>query len=219
MASSRGRLTLLATFMASAVWLACGTDNGAAPETPEEEVEDPPEVDSGGSRPAFEAGFADAGSDSSTTNPEPDGGDVCIDKDDPGSSESAAKALPNQDDGDNSVKTVKGVLNGQVDVDFFKFRLTDAFGSSIDTDFEMQSSGVEMCVFVKCAAGATTVSCPQGVKKKSDIGVDGCCATGPSKAYPDWDCPGFTDNDTADFFIRIKQTQDKCTPYQWTYRF
>jgi len=209
--------------LASVVWIGCATsngdpvDNGAGTGSGDDSSDDSEQKQ----RPAFEAGTFDSSSaDSGTTEPEPPGGDTCIDKDDQGSNETTAKALPSTTDGDNTTKSVKGVLNGPVDVDFFKLKMTDEFGSSVDANFQIETTGVEMCVFVKCAAGETSVTgCSGGVVTTSSIGTKGCCATGPSQVTPQWDCPGFTDNDSADFFIRLKQTPDKCTSYSWTYHF
>ena len=209
--------------LASVVWVGCASsddlvgsplDNGSGDDTSGDGEQKP--------RPTFEAGAFDSGAGDASTTPEPEpvGGDSCIDKDDQGSSETTAKALPSTTDGDNTTKSVKGVLNGPVDVDFFKLHMTDEFGSSVDANFQIETTGVEMCVFVKCASGETSVTgCSGGVVTTSSIGTKGCCATGPSQVTPQWDCPGFTDNDSADFFVRLKQTPDKCTSYSWTYHF
>jgi hypothetical protein len=215
--SARAPLLVLGAVVVGVSWIGCATSNG-----------DP--IDLGGTsptststtkpapsdRPAFEAGFEeDAGVDAA-----PDGGGTCADKDDPASTEIGAKVLPPTDDAQNTPLTVNGVLNGAVDVDFYKLSMSDLTGRSIDDAFEIKTSGVEMCVFVKCKAGATTVSsCTGGVKQTSSIGMEGCCATGPSQASPQWDCPGFTDDDSADFFIRIKQTGTACVPYAFSYVF
>lgn len=213
----------VAIALASVVWIGCATSNGDAlpgsENDPGSSNDEPTETKQ---RPTFEAGAFDAPPSQETpdSSPEPPGGDTCIDKDDQGSSETTAKALPSTNDGDNSTHSVKGTLNGPVDVDFFKLHMDDNFGSSVDANFQIESAGVEMCVFVKCASGETSVTgCSGGVVSVSSIGTKGCCATGPSQVTPQWDCPGFTDDDSADFFIRLKQTPDKCTSYSWTYHF
>lgn len=180
-------------------------------------------------RPAFDAsidgeGDTDDGGAPDPGDPDPNppgGGDECIDNNDPGGAENVAKALANQTDCDNSAKTIKGVLNGPVDVDYYRMTVTDKFGCSIDTDFESATSGPELCVFVKCTNGTTThlKSCKSGVQKTSDIGMLGCCSSLPGKAIPDWDCGGITDNDSADMFIRVKQTANQCLPYTVDYHF
>jgi len=226
MTSSRGLLALLGAVAVGVGWLGCATSNG----DPFEEGTEPApsgtstsKTDGGGTRPAFEAGFEDA----PEPDPTPDGGDTCIDKDDPGSSETTAKVLPNTDDCDNSIKTVKGVANGAVDVDYYKLTAEDK-GSitqfcSLDTIFESPTAGLELCVYVRCKNGTpTSVSgCTGGTQKTSTIGMPGCCASTPSQATPKWDCAGVTDDDSADFFISTKQLAggDKCLPYELRYRF
>lgn len=226
----RHRLPLILALAAGGVWLGCGTDNGDAsgedPEgyPPDETTGDDDDntggnaLDSGsGSRDASKADAGDAGD-----LPVPDGGgNTCVDNEDPGASESLAKQLGETPDSDNSIKTVTGVLNGFLDTDFYTLSVKDTFGSNIDQEFKTTTSGIEFCVFVKCKSGDTNFdSCTGGVKTTSSINNDGCCATGPSEATPNWSCGGITStDDSADFYVRIKQTADACTPYQWTYRF
>jgi hypothetical protein len=217
---ARSRLFLFAAVVAGVGWLGCGTNNGDPAE--DEELGPTPTAtakEDAGARPDFEAGFPE--DDAGNVDPTPDGGDTCVDNGDPGSSENTAKALPNTDDAQNNPITVKGVLNGPVDVDFYKLTMADLNFHLVEADLQTQTPGVEFCAFVRCKGGGpTTVSgCNGGVLKTSDIGTKGCCATGPSKATPKWDCTGFTDDDSADFFIRVRQTQDKCTAYTWSYAF
>lgn len=216
----RSKLAVLAFVAVTVGWTGCATSNGDP--TDDDELGPTPTATSkqdAAPRPDFEAGFPteDAGPD----DPTPDGGDTCVDNGDPGSAENTAKLLPDTDDAQDNPITVKGVLNGPVDVDFYKLGMTDKFGHSIGADLQTQTSGVEFCVFVKCKGGGATAvnGCNGGVVKTSEIGTKGCCATGPSQATPDWDCTGISDDDSADFFIRVKQTQDKCTAYTWSYAF
>lgn len=216
----RSKLLLVSIVITGVAWMGCATSNGDS--TGEEEPGPVPTATNkdAAPRPDFEAGFPtdDAGGN---VDPTPDGGDTCLDNGDPGGAENTAKQLPDTNDGQNNPITVKGVLNGPVDVDFYKLSMSDNTGSLIGADLQTQTSGVEFCVYVKCKGGGeTTVSgCNGGVLKTSDIGTKGCCATGPSQATPNWDCKGFTDDDSADFFIRVRQTQDKCTAYTWSYAF
>ncbi|MBX3190374.1 MAG: hypothetical protein KF819_25465 [Labilithrix sp.] len=219
MPAARLPLFFLAAVALGVGWLGCATSNG----DPDEPGGNNSEATGNGTskpapteRPAFEAGFEE----DPNVDPTPDGGDTCVDNDDPGSSEVTAKVLPPTDDAQNVPITVNGVMNGAVDVDFYKLSMTDLSFRTIDDAFEIKTSGVEMCVFVKCKQGATTVStCAGGVKKTSSIGMEGCCATGPSQASPKWDCPGLTDDDSADFYIRISQTGTACVPYSFSYVF
>jgi len=216
----RSQLFVLAFVTVGVGWLGCASS----------ETEDPPDLAAAPTstktspepttKPDFEAGFVEGPDAGGNVDPTPDGGDTCVDNSDPGSSEVTATKLPDTDDGVDTVTTVTGVLNGPVDVDFYKFSLTDGF-SILGTDIQIKTSGVEMCVFVKCKAGPTTLSgCTGGVKTTAPgTGTEGCCANGPSTVSPDWDCTGFTDDDSADFFVRVKQTADKCTNYSWSYVF
>ncbi|MDB4943332.1 MAG: hypothetical protein JWP97_2866 [Labilithrix sp.] len=215
------RLLLGAALLGGAFWIGCATDNGD-PVDDGEVVAPAPGKKAGsdaatdaGDRPAFEAGFEDSG----TEDPTPDGGDVCVDNNDPGSSETTAKALPGTNDSQNDPLSVSGTLSSSVDVDFYKIQVDDTSFHLLQPAMEIKTSGVEMCVFVKCPSGSTSsVTCQDGaVAKKSDIGTDGCCATGPSSGHPEWNCSGA--NDSAALFIRIKQTANACLPYTFTYAF
>jgi len=113
---------------------------------------------------------------------------------------------------------VSGVLNGPVDVDFYRLNVADTSFHLLQPDIQATSAGTEMCVFVKCPSGSSGVTCSApAVAKKSDIGIDGCCGTGPSSVTPGWDCGGT--NDSAQLFIQISQTADKCLPYTFSYAF
>jgi hypothetical protein len=168
-------------------------------------------------RPAFEAGFDD---DDDAGAP-PDGDDVCLDPDDPGSSPSVAKALPDTDDCDNSIKTVNGIMNGAVDVDYYRLSGTDRGGCRIDATFESTTPGLELCVGLRCKKGATKFdSCAHGVLSTMD-GANACCSATPGKALPKWSCGGVTQlDDSVDISIRVRQpTGGACLPYTLSYRF
>lgn len=187
------------------------------------------------SRPAFDPQFqtsGDAGTPNDpTVDPTPPGGQAsCVDKEDPGSAENLAKKLPSTDDCDNDYKQVSGVSNGGVDVDFYSLQATDQgvstshpLGCSLDTDFQGETAGTELCVFARCrnATDDAVTGCAEGTETTNAIGMKGCCAAAPGRAVPKWDCSGITDNDSADFFISVKQTKgnDKCVPYTFKYRF
>jgi hypothetical protein len=54
----------------------------------------------------------------------------------------------------------------------------------------------------------------------SETGMKGCCAAAPGHAVPQWDCSGLLDDDSADFFLRVKQVDgDRCLPYTVKYRY
>ncbi|CAN5925467.1 hypothetical protein BH11MYX4_BH11MYX4_03660 [soil metagenome] len=217
----RSQFLVLGAFIGVVGWLGCATSNGDPTSedgivpAPSSSAKTPAASDDNPDRPAFEAGFPE---DAGNTDPTPDGGDTCVDNNDPGASENTAKALPDTNDAQNDPITVNGVLNGPVDVDFYKLAVADTFGHVLQPGTQLKTSGVEMCVFVKCPTGGASVTCNGGgVAKKSDIGTDGCCAAGPSAATPTWNCSGADDGAT--LFFRIKQTQNKCSPYSFTYAF
>lgn len=168
------------------------------------------------SGPAFDPQFPDDKKDEPAKPAQ-----TCDDKDDSIGSETGAKQLPATSDCDNDEKVVSGVMNGAVDVDFFKFSVADKFGCSFDPHFEAKTAGTEVCVFVSCGSGAATITkCDGGVQATSDIGTKGCCAAAPANVTPEWDCPGFTDNDSATVFVRVRQPAgNACLPYSWSYHF
>jgi hypothetical protein len=204
----------------------CATSNGEA----EDPASEPAATDSPSKEkkttdkaapPDFEPKFEPA-PDGGSGDPTPPDADQCIDNDDPGSAENVAKALPDTDDCDNSYKEATGTMKGAVDVDYFKLSTADKFGCSVDADFEGQTAGTELCVFARCKNSTVdaVTGCAQGVAATSDIGMKGCCAAAPGKAIPNWDCSGITDDDSADFFLRVKQINgDKCLPYKVRYRY
>lgn len=222
-------LLLLGAFgLAAAFGLACGTSNGEAG-TPG--VDDPPAEDPTGdpakpSRPAFEAGFPDDAGDGGTTTPE--AGGPCNDPADPGSTIGNARALPNTDDCNENELTVSGVLSSATDVDLYRLSADDKTGCLTNNLFSMKTTGVELCVFVRCKnedVGKTTAvtNCAAGSKKTDPTSTwEGCCAVGPADPTPEYDCPGFaSDDDTADFQIKVSPTATtkECQAYSFGYRF
>lgn len=175
-------------------------------------------------RPAFDASFSQE--QDANVDPTPDGGDTCVDNDDPGSAENVAKQLGETSDCSSAgTKTVKGVMSGAVDVDFYKLSMKDELGFTcqVDPDIGSPTSGLELCVYARCKNSTqdAVTGCKQGVENTNTIGMKGCCATTPGKAIPKWDCAGITDDDSADFVVRVKQAAggDKCLPYTFTYTF
>lgn len=218
---SRLPLLVLGAVVAAVGWLGCASSEDAPADDPglaTSPTSSSTTTPQPTTRPDFEAGFVEP--DAGPVDPTPDGGDTCVDKNDIGGNESLAKMLPDTSDAQNTPIVVSSVLNGAVDADFFKLSMTDTAGRTVDTDFQIKTAGVEMCVYPRCKNGATTLdTCSGGVLKTSATGTKGCCVTGPGAANPNWDCGGITDNDSADFSISFKQTQNKCTSYSWSYVF
>lgn len=225
----RTAATFAAVALVCASWSsACATSNGDATDdvptsSSSSSSSGSSSSSSGSNRPAFDASFPEEQPDANV-DPTPEaGGDTCVDPDDPGGAENVAKQLPATDDCDNTLKTVKGVANGAVDVDFYKLSGTDKFGCSLDTEFSI-TGGVELCVYARCKNATTDAvsGCAQGTMQTNPTtGMKGCCASGPNKATPQWDCSGITDNDSADFIIRVKPSGSSgaCLAYSLSYRF
>ena len=216
--------------LACAAWSsACATSNGDATE------EDPGASSSsstssssssgsssGSDRPAFDASFPEEQPDANV-DPTPEAGaDTCIDNDDPGGAENVAKTLPATDDCDDKLKSVKGVMNGAVDVDFYKVSVSDDSCGLLQPDIGATTAGIELCAFVRCKNPTPDAvsGCKQGVMQtNAATGMKGCCANGPGKAVPDWNCSGL--DDSADLLIRVKPSgsSDACIAYTFTYVF
>lgn len=208
-------------FVGAGGWLGCSNNGDASIPSAEPAESTSGTTEEGNDRPEFEAGFDDQPDGS--TDPTPPNSDQCIDKDDPGSSESVAKELGTISDCDDNAKVVEGVSAGAVDVDFYKFSLKDENLCIVEPNIESPTSGLEMCVFARCkqsTANAVT-GCEEGTEITSEIGLKGCCTTTPGKAIPEWDCDGNFEDDSADFFVRIKQVTggEKCLPYKFSYGF
>lgn len=153
----------------------------------------------------------------------------CDDPDDPGSAENVATDLPNTSDCDNNYKTVEGVANGPVDVDWYKLSATDEGisvshpgGCSRDTDFVAEDANMELCVYATCqnSTADAVKGCAKGSPVENSLKMKGCCVEGPGQAIPDLSCSGFPKDDSATFFIRVRQVNtSQCLPYKYRYRF
>lgn len=171
--------------------------------------------------PAFDAQFdPDGGTGVDPTKPTTPA--TCADKDDPGSTEPLAKALPDTDDCNDKDILRKGILSSASDVDMYKLVGRDKNFCQVETRFATQTRGVQLCVFARCLNSTVdaVTGCESGDPTTSDLGWKGCCSNGPGEATPKWDCSGFTDNDSADFFIRVKPTTaNACVDYAFSYVF
>lgn len=212
----------LASLVCSVALAACSTDNGTSTPPDEETVphRDPPADDT---RPEFDASFGGGSTDAGVDQAAPaEAGAPCSDPNDPGGSETVAAVLAETDDCDNDFKTVNGILQSAVDLDFYKLSGLDKNFCSLDTDFEAKTAGMQLCVFLRCKNSTVdaVTGCAQGVEATSDTGMKGCCTEGPGHAVPSWDCSGIADDDSADIVLRVKADKAAtCVPYQYTYRF
>lgn len=219
---------------------ACGTDNGEDPYTsPVPSSTSSTTKDAGTTRPPFDAGSGDTTDpgdddpndvpDSGNPDPgDPDPGDPdppdpgqCVDANDPGGTEPLAKALADTDDNQDHDITIKGVLNGLGDVDFYKFSVSDTKLHVMNTNFATPTKGAELCVWISCKKGDTNFKgCKGGAEDNTLTGRKGCCVTGPGSPTPDWECKSTAQlNDSADIVVRVRQSTDECLPYAWSYNF
>ena len=175
-----------------------------------------------GGAPAFNAEFdGDGGTRGDASTPTTTGG-TCSDPNDPGATELLATKLDDTDDCNNDLIEHTGTLLNATDADMYKLAAKDKTFCELDTTFQSETAGTQLCVFARCQnATANPVSgCSAGTEATSDLGWKGCCATGPGEATPKWDCSGITDDDSADFYIRIKPTtSNSCVKYAFKYRF
>lgn len=223
--------------LAAAIIVGC-----SASTLPEEPVDDslpdsPAPTETGGDdedAPAFHAEFKDGGK--SSEDDKKDSGSTdddnlgCIDPDDPGGAENVAKSLPDTNDCDNSYRSVGGVADGPVDVDWYKFKATDE-GWSLshpiscerETDFVNETNNIELCVYATCANGAQdgVKSCSDGSSTATNaLGMKGCCVKGPGQAVPKVSCASVTKDDSAVFYMSVRQVNTaQCLPYKFRYRY
>lgn len=200
-----------------AAWLGCGdatepTSNttgsptGTAPPGP---TSTPPVLDA--SLPDDGGGSPDAG---------PDGSSTCGDPDDVGSSEPTAKSLRTMNDDDSDGSSVSGIVNGAVDVDYYKLLALDTYGAVADPTLSFASPGVEICMFLSCVQGSGIdfKGCSAGSQATSDAGYQGCCLAAPGSTTLDYDCLDTTD-ESAVIYIRVRQAGNACVPYMASYHF
>lgn len=171
---------------------------------------------SGGSSDPGAGGRApDAGAppDSGTTPPP-----ACVDSDDASGNELSGKAFSTTD-GIDTATTVHGIMNCASDVDWYRVSVSDTSFALLQPNIQNATSGTQLCAFVKCGGGSTTVSCSAGSAATSDLGEAGCCVSGAGAVKPSWNCSG-TLNDSATVSLRVKNTgANACLPYSFSYVF
>jgi hypothetical protein len=155
----------------------------------------------------------------------PDGGPTpppaptCSDPGDAPGTEATGKAF-STNDGVDTATTVKGVLNGSADVDYYTGTVTDGTLGLLQPNLVSSTNGAQLCAFVKCGGGhATTVTCGAGsTASTNENGNKGCCISGAGSLAPSWDCSGTLD-ETATVSFRVKSTGNACLPYSFSYVF
>ncbi len=127
----------------------------------------------------------------------------------------AQKSYPRVD------QTLKGTLRGNIDMDVFRFDGTQVLFHQPIPTATLKTSGVDYCMFVVCKKGVTQLlGCPAGTRAKGAfVGMGkGCCRDKPGKLSVNFNCTGTTD-ESATVFMRLEQTENRCTDYEVTYRF
>ena len=173
-----------------------------------------PGAGSGSGDPGGSGGSPDAGAppDSGTTSPP-----ACVDSDDASGNELSGKSFSTTD-GIDTATTVRGIMNGASDVDWYRGTVTDTSFALLQPNIQNATSGTQLCAFVKCA-GATSVTCSTGSAATSETGESGCCISGVGALTPKWNCTG-TLNDSAMVSFRVKNAgSNACLPYSFSYVF
>jgi len=138
----------------------------------------------------------------------------------PNNSEGSALWLKEVTDCDGSGGSFSGTLGGSLDVDWWHYTGKDTFGCSVDPTASTKS-GVRVCIFAACVAGATELkSCPKGTKATSPAGSVGCCSDVSGDVEVEFGCTLVGADDGADVYMRVDDTFTKvCRPYTVDYHF
>lgn len=169
----------------------------------------------GGNDPGAGGSDPDAGAPPDSGTPPPP---ACVDSDDASGSELSGKPSSTTD-GIDTATTVHGIMNGASDVDWYRVSVSDTSFALLQPNIQSATSGTQLCAFVKCGGGSTTVSCSAGSAATSELGEAGCCVNGAGALKPSWNCAG-TLNDSATVSLRVKNTgANACLPYSFSYVF
>lgn len=146
--------------------------------------------------------------------------DACEDasNSEPNETQSAARDLGKIDDADDSGRTFCGVLQGEKDIDWFKFTGDDVLFNYVDPTRELLTDqAARLCVYVQCKDGGTGVSCDAGdTPDTAPLGQAGCCGTGI--VAPNINCDGL--DDSATVWISVENSGAlACVGYQLDYHF
>ncbi len=138
----------------------------------------------------------------------------------PNETEAAATSLPAMDDCDpDPYPSFGGILADGDDVDWFKYKASDASFCSVDPlrNFTVVG-GARLCKFAKCDSGTTEVTCAgSATADTSPAGYPGCCDSG-SVSMSDVNCTGTLSDDTT-IYIRVDQGLQDCLSYTIDYHY
>ena len=179
-----------------------------------------------GSATGDDAG-ADSGVDADMDSGGDEGGDdgeggalVCSgDAYEPNDTEVTAYPLGSIDECDTSGSTLTAVSSGTADVDWYEYSGTSTLTCTADPTATIDAAGLELCIFVICAEGTTTISsCTNGSPSTSAAGTPGCCTTSTTSMTAQMSCSSTTN--AANVYMRVQQlSSNMCVPYDLAYHF
>ena len=134
-------------------------------------------------------------------------------------SEATATDLGMIEDCDEDGSMVTGILDGDEDVDWFRYDGDDVSLCNVNPARTIAAdAGLRLCKFAECVEGETELDCPKGTTQtNSPDGRLGCCADA-SFELSDINCTGTLDDDAA-VFLRVDQGQAQCVAYTLTYHY
>ncbi|WAS98072.1 hypothetical protein [Nannocystis punicea] len=146
--------------------------------------------------------------------------DACEDYgQEPHDNQETAQNLGTITDADDDGSFVCGTIRGANDIDWYTFAGDDAFLNYVDpvrSLFQQNGSGGQVCVYIQCSSGSTSINCNGATPSTAPLGQKGCCS--PTSVAPKLNCGGL--DDSAKLWIRV-DTPDNlaCVPYQLDYHF
>jgi hypothetical protein len=171
--------------------------------------------DDSGIDAAMETGGDDGGGDDG------DGGSLVCSGDmyEPNDTEVTAYPLGSIDECDTSGSTLTAVSSGTGDVDWYEYSGTSTLTCTADPTATIDAAGLEVCIFVICAEGTTTIaSCTNGSPSMSAAGTPGCCTTSTTSMTAQMACSSTTN--AANVYMRVQQpSSNMCVPYDLAYHF
>jgi hypothetical protein len=166
---------------------------------------------------------ADSGIDAAmeTGDDDGDGGSLVCSGDmyEPNDTEVTAYPLGSIDECDTSGSTLSAVSSGAADVDWYEYSGTSTLTCTADPTATIDAAGLEVCIFVICAEGTTTISsCTNGSPSTSAAGTPGCCTTSTTSMTAQMSCSSTTN--AANVYMRVQQpSSNMCVPYDLAYHF
>lgn len=203
----------------------------SAPTTAEDTADDGPVDDGSGDGPQDEgssgASTGDATDDTTSDDTTDTGGSgiECNPSDmyEPNDDVSESHYLGTIADDDEMGGTVVAGLEGDEDIDWYRYIGNDDAGSFVDPTRTVDASeAIRVCKYVACGDGPADLdACPEGsLSGSTDTGDPGCCIQGGSISdfTIAFDCPGVSDDAT--IYISIDSgPADVCTAYTMDFHY